>query len=88
MDRNLCTCGKFKKDFLNLCLERGEGRERARERNIDGLPLTCTLTRDQTHNSGMCPESNQRPFALRDDAQTTEPYQLGLHVEILKLRSK
>ena len=31
----------FFKDFIYLFLERGEGREKERERNIDWLPLTC-----------------------------------------------
>ena len=29
------------KDFVYLFLERGEGREKERERNIDWLPLAC-----------------------------------------------
>ena len=31
----------FKKDFIYLLLERGEGRENEREGNIDWLPLAC-----------------------------------------------
>ena len=36
------------------------------ERKMDQLPLVHTLTEDQTHNLGMCPdqESNQQHFAL------------------------
>ena len=37
--------------------ERERGRETSVcERNIDWLPLACALTRDQTHNPGMCPD--------------------------------
>ena len=32
---------QFLKDFIYLFLERGEGREKERERNINQLPLTC-----------------------------------------------
>ena len=44
---------------IYLFLERGEGREKERDRNIDRLPLTCTLTRGP--NPGMCPnrDANQ-----------------------------
>ena len=37
-------------------------------------------TGNGTCNPGMCPdwESNQRPLALQDDAQPTEPCQSGL----------
>ena len=53
---------------FSLFLERGEGREKERERNIDWLPLTHSPTRHLACNPGMCPdqESNQRPFSLRD----------------------
>ena len=44
-------------DFvLFLFSERGEGREKERERNIDWLPFTCAPTRDGTHNPGTCPD--------------------------------
>ena len=34
----------FKKDFIYLILDRGEGREKERERNINvWLPLSCPL---------------------------------------------
>ena len=39
-----------------LILERGEGREREKERNIDGLPLVHALTWDQARNLGLCPD--------------------------------
>ena len=47
--------------FLALILEKGEGREKERERNIDvgnvdWLPPICTLTVDGTCKPGMCPD--------------------------------
>ena len=55
-----------------LILERGEGREREGERNINQLSLALTLTGDQIWNLGMHPdqESNLWPFGLWDDALT------------------
>ena len=62
-----------------LFLDRGEGREKEKERNIDQLPLTHTPNRGLAYNPGMCPdwESNWWPFSLQDDAQPTEPNQPG-----------
>ena len=53
------------KDFIYLFLDRGEGREKVRERNIN-----VWLAR-------MCPdgESNQRPFGSQVGTQSTEPHQ-------------
>ena len=48
------------------------GRETLmRERNINGLPLTCAPSGDWTCNPGLCPdqESNWQPLGLQDDAQ-------------------
>ena len=55
------------------------------ERNISRLPLVHSLTVDWTCNPGMCPdqELNQRPFALRDNAQPTEPPQSGQDFHLL-----
>ena len=55
-----------------LILQREEGRERERERNIDLLPLVYTPTRDWTHSLGMCPdqESNPWPSGLWDNTPT------------------
>ena len=52
--------------FLSLTVERGEGREKERERiidvrNIDRLPLAHSPTGDQTHNPGMCPDWESNP---------------------------
>ena len=59
----------FKNDFIYLFLERGEGREKEKERNIS-----------VRENPGTFPdwELNRPPFALRDNAQLTEPYPSGL----------
>ena len=37
----------LKKDFIYLFLERGEGRKKVEERNIDQLPLICTPTKTE-----------------------------------------
>lgn len=54
--------------------ERMKGRERAMwERNIDQLPPTCTATRDQIRNLGICPdwESNLPHFCMWVHAPTS-----------------
>ena len=70
------------KDFINLFLERGEGRERTSmcKRNIDQMPLTCpqpgtwpemqacVLTRNQTGDF----------LVLWEDALSTKPHQSRL----------
>ena len=55
-----------------------EGERNISVRNIDWLPLLRT-PRDQTRNLGTCPDQklNQRPVALQDDAQPTEPHWSG-----------
>ena len=75
--------------FLNkrfyLFLERREGREKERERNIDVWGkhwLVASLkspTRGLACNSGMCPWQGieLRCFGLQDDSQPTEPHQPG-----------
>ena len=77
----------FFKDFYLFILERGEGREKKRERNIDvrnihQLNLVHAPTGEQTCNLGMCPdwESNQRPFTFWDDPKLTEPHGSGLEL--------
>ena len=50
----------FKKDFIYLLLERGEGREKERERNASTLlddqiyDDACALTRDGTGDLSLC----------------------------------
>ena len=71
--------------ILFICLDRGEGREEERERNIDvqvihGLVASHTPpTGDLAHNPGMCPdqESNQWPFGSQAGTQSTKPHQPG-----------
>ena len=52
------------KDFNYLFLDRGEGREKERERNITQLPLPCALTLQ----TDLCPDQewNQGTSALQD----------------------
>ena len=72
-------------DFIYLFLERGEGREKERGRNIDmqekhQSAASCTPpTGDLAYDPGICPdrELNQQPFSLWDDTQPTEPHQSG-----------
>ena len=46
--------------FIYLFLERGEGREKVWEKNINvWLPLTLSPTRDLACNPGMCPNGNR-----------------------------
>ena len=73
-------CPYFFKDFIYLFLDRGEGREIKRERNINvWLPLMHPPTGDLACNPGMCPgwELNQRPFGSKAGTQSAEPHQPG-----------
>ena len=73
----------FFKVFIYLFLERGEGREKERERNISvWLPLMHPLlgTWPVTQACALTRESNQRPSGLQAGAQSTEPHQPGLHI--------
>ena len=54
-------------------LEKEEGNETLMlEGDIDRAPRVLSLTADQTHSLGMCPdqESNLQSFGGRDDAPT------------------
>ena len=69
----------FKKRFY-LFLERGEGREKERERNTNvWLPLACALlgTSSATQACALAWESNRWPFGLQAGAQFTQPPQQG-----------
>ena len=71
----LCSC--FKKIFY-LFLERGEGREKEEDRNINvWLPLERPPTGDLACNPGICPDQkpNRQPFGSQASAQSTEPHQ-------------
>ena len=68
--------------FYLFIFREGEGREKEKERNIDGrkkhqwLPLTCPLLRTWPTTEAW--DSNWLPLGLQDDAQLTEPHQPGL----------
>ena len=51
------------------------------ERNIDWLPPVYTLTRDWTHNLGVCPDQglNLQPLGVKDNAPTNWATQPGLY---------
>ena len=75
----------FFKCYLFIFRERGREGEREGEKHWceRETSVSCllsdpwSLTRDWTHNLGMCPdqESNQWPFSLQDNAQPMEPHQ-------------
>ena len=73
----------FKKDFIYLFLERGEEREKEREKNIHAVSH-APPTWDLAHNPGMCPdwESNWWPFGSQAGTQSTEPHQPGLIITL------
>ena len=76
----------FLKDFIYLFLERGEGNEKERERNINvWLPLTCPLlgTWPATQACALDWESNCQPFGFQAHTQSTELHQPGLFFLIL-----
>ena len=68
-----------------LFLERGEGREKERKRNIAvrekhrSVASCMPLTGDLACNPGMCPdwELNRQPFGSQASTQPTEPHQPG-----------
>ena len=70
----------FKKDFIYLFLERGEG-EREGEKHQRVVASHTPHTGDLACNPGMCPdwESNRQPLGLQAHAQSTEQYQPGLN---------
>ena len=71
----------FSKFFVVDFLERGEGREKKRKRNINWLPLACLPTGDLDCTPGMYPdqESSWWPFGFVGQHPATEPHQSGLH---------
>ena len=71
----LNTCQSlFFKGFIYLFLERGEGRERGREKHQCMVASHASLTGDLAHNPGMYPDwkSNPQPFGLKASTQSTE----------------
>ena len=61
------------KDMFIAFRERGKGRSRERQTDIDQLLPICAPTRDQTCNLGMCPdqESNPQPLGAQDNTPTS-----------------
>ena len=74
------------KDFIYLFLDRGEGREKEKERNICVGASHMPPTGDLAHNPGVCPdwESNWRPFGSQAGTQFTESQQPGLQLHFFK----
>ena len=74
---NCWLANPFFKDFIYLFLEKGEGREKKRERNLSASRMPPTG--DQPHNPGMCPDwdSNQWPFGSQAHTQSTKLHQPG-----------
>ena len=75
------VCVRGFKDCIYLFLERREGREKERERQINvWLPLMCLPTGNLACQPGMCPDwdSNQQTFGSKAGTQLTEPHQPGL----------
>ena len=68
-------------DFVYLCLERREKREKDREKYVNWLPLLCDPTRNWICSLGRCPdgELNRWPLALLDDAPIT-PHESGMEI--------
>ena len=65
-----------------LFLEKGEEREKEKERNINvWLPVICPSIGDLALNPGMCPnwELNWQHFGLQAGTQSTEPHQPGFY---------
>ena len=63
--KEVCTCllnvilffTSFFKRFFYILLDRGERKEKERERNINvWLPLMCLSLGNLVHNPGMCPD--------------------------------
>ena len=70
---------------MYLFLERGEGRDKDRERNIDQSLLVCAPMGNQTHNPGACldRESKRQPFTLQNDTETYCPDKISISVSRL-----
>ena len=67
----------LKKDFIYLFFS-----EREKNNDIDWLPLTRPLIRDQPTTQAYAPTGNgtHEIFALLDDAQPTEPHWSGQQI--------
>ena len=81
----------FFKDVIYLFLERGDRREKERERNIHvWLPPMHPPLGDPASNPGMCHdwELNQGSFGSQAGAQCTKPHQPGQNTTILYYKVK
>ena len=77
------------KHFIYSFLERRERRDKERERNISVWLSLVPPTGDLACHPGMCPDwgSNQWPCGSQAGAQSTEPHQPGLKLDILIFKS-
>ena len=72
-----------------LFMERGEGRDKERERYISSVASHRSPSGDKAHNPSKCPdwELNQWPFISQAGTQSTEPHQPGLDCSFSKTQS-
>ena len=72
-------CFNFLKDFIYLFLERGEGKEKERERNIDVwlLPARPLLGPGLHATQAFALTGNRTGDVLKAGTQSTEPHQPG-----------
>ena len=90
-----CSSLFFKERFY-LFLERGEGKEKEWERNINVWQMEWVVAShtpqvgDLACNPGVCPEweSNRWPFGLQAGPQSTEPHQPGRSLQSQCIRGK
>ena len=71
---------RFLKDFIYLFLDRGEGREKERERSINVwlLPTRPPLgTRPETQAQAPVWETNRQPSGSQGSVHSVEPHQEG-----------
>ena len=77
----------FLKDFIYLFLDRGEGREKERERNIIVCSLECPLLGTWPATQACALTGNQpETLGLQAGAQSTEPHQPGPYTYSLNVR--
>ena len=75
-------------NILFIYFQRGEGREKERQRNINvWLPLVRPLLRTwpTTQACTLGWELNRQPFVLQAGTQSTEPHQPGICIQYLLL---
>ena len=62
--RDVCLFLLLEREEGREGLERGEGRKKERERNIDWLPFVCVLIRDWTHKPRYVPWLGTKPLTF------------------------